>query len=135
MMKISKKTKRNAAKPAAPGINLIRASFAGLLISLFLVVAAAFLLQKQVLSIDSVNILNPIIKAISAILASLVGVHGLDRRKFLFGGLSGLCYMVLTTAVFALMDGKFALSTSLLTYAALCSAAGMVGGILCGLSK
>lgn len=135
MMKISKKTKRNAPKPPAPGMNLIKASFAGLLISLFLVVAAAFLLQKQVLSIDSVNILNPIIKAISAILASLVGVHGLDRRKFLFGGLSGLCYMVLTTAVFALMDGKFALSTSLLTDAALCSAAGMVGGILCGLSK
>ena len=98
-------------------------------------VAAAFLLQKQVLSIDSVNILNPIIKAISAILASLVGVHGLDRRKFLFGGLSGLCYMVLTTAVFALMDGKFVFNTSLLTDAALCSAAGMVGGILCGLSK
>ena len=135
MMKISKKTKRNTPKPAAPGMNLIKASFAGLLISLFLVVAVAFLLQKQVLSIDSVNILNPIIKAISAILASLVGVHGLDRRKFLFGGLSGLCYMVLTTAVFALMDGKFALSTSLLTDAALCSAAGMVGGILCGLSK
>ena len=135
MMKISKKTKRNAAKPAAPGINHIKASFPGLLISLFLVVAAANQIQKQVLSIDSVNILIPISKAISAIVASLVGVHGLDRRKCLFAGLSGLCHRVLTTAVFALMDGKFALGTSLLTDAALCSAAGMVGGILCGLSK
>lgn len=136
-MSISRKASRSKrpAKQATLPKNLLIASLTALLVSLILVVISAFLLQKQVLSLDSVNVLNPIIKAISSLVASLIGVHGLSQRKFLIGGLCGLCYMLLTTAVFSLLAGEFSLNLSMLTDAGLCTLAGMVGGILQGLAK
>lgn len=130
----SSRSKRSSKQATLPK-NLLISTLLSMLISLILVVIAAFLLQKQILSLDSVNVLNPIIKAASALAASLIGVHGLSQRKFLVGGLCGLCYMLLTTAVFSLLSGEFSLSLSMLTDAGLCTLAGMVGGILLGLAK
>ncbi len=128
------RTKRPAKQATLPK-NLIKASLIAMLVSLILVVISAFMLQKQVFSIDSVNILNPVIKTTSALIASLIGVHGLNQRKFLVGGLCGLCYMVLTTALFSILAGEFSPGLAMLTDAGLCTFAGMVGGILQGITK
>lgn len=136
-MSVSRKTPRSKrpAKQATLPKNLLISSLTALLVSLILVVISAFLLQKQVLSLDSVNVLNPVIKAVSALISSIIGVHDLSQRKFLVGGFCGLSYMLLTTAVFSLLAGEFSPNLSMLTDAGLCTLAGMVGGILQGLTK
>ena len=110
---------------------VLKSSLLALAISLVL----AFLMMKQVLPISSTKIVNPVIKAVSALIAALIGVKGFEKRNFLFGGLCGICYMLITTLVFALLSGEFAFGIPLLTDAGLCTLAGMVGGILRSLAK
>lgn len=112
---------------------IITASFSGMLISILLVVAAAFLLQKQVIGIESVSILNPIIKAVGALIASIIATAKIERKKFLIGALAGLGYMLLTTIVFTAMNGSISFNLSLFTDAIICFTAGMSGGIICSL--
>lgn len=114
---------------------VIIASFSGMLMSILLVVVAAFLLQKQIMGIESVGIMNPVIKASSALTAAIIATVKIERRKFLVGAFSGLGYMLLTTMIFAAMDGNIDLNLSLLTDAIICATAGMSGGIICSLSR
>ena len=132
-MKNRKKTKP-AGNPS-PVRAVLKSSLLALAISLVLVVIAAFLMMKQVLPISSTKIVNPVIKAVSALIAALIVVKGFQKRNFLFGGLCGICYMLITTLVFALLSGEFAFGIPLLTDAGLCPLAGMVGGILRSLAK
>ncbi len=114
---------------------IIIASLSGMLMSILLVVAAAFLLQKQIIGIESVGILNPIIKAACALVAAIVASIKIERKKFLIGGLAGLGYMLLTTVVFTAMNGNIDFNLSLLTDAIICFTAGMSGGIICSLAR
>lgn len=122
-------------KNASAFFAILKSALAALVISILLVVLAAFLLQKQVLSIESITILNPVIKAASALIAALIGVRKFERRSFLYGGLSGLIYIVITFLAFSLFANEFSFTTGNLIDFGICTIAGMAGGIIASLAK
>lgn len=124
-----------AEKKAKPIPVILTSALIALICSMVLIVGFAFLLQRQVLDIDSVHIVNPIIKAVSAIIASLIGVKRLGSRGWLYGLICGTAYAILSFLIFSILSNNFGFSVGNLVDIAMCGLAGMVGGILHQLVK
>ncbi len=113
-----------------PRLWLLWGALIAALTSLAFVALAALLLQKQVLTFDSIRFINPGIKAVCAVFAGFLGTRRTEKRGWLFGAASGLIYIVFTTVVFGLLSGALSLGVGNLADAAMCAFAGMLGGML-----
>lgn len=131
----SAKTSKTSSKVLSPFAAILKGVLSALLISCILIVISAFLLQKQILGVESIRIINPIVKAASAMLAALVSVRRFENRSFIYGGITGISYMLVTWLVFSFFAGEFNFGTPTLIDLSMCLLAGTVGGIFHGLSK
>ena len=131
----SAKTSKTSSKVLSPLTAILKGVLSALLISCILIVISAFLLQKQILGVESIRIINPIVKAASAMLAALVSVRRFENRSFIYGGITGISYMLVTWLVFSFFAGEFNFGTPTLIDLSMCLLAGTVGGIFHGLSK
>lgn len=131
----SAKTSKTSSKVLSPLAAILKGVLSALLISCILIVISAFLLQKQILGVESIRIINPIVKAASAMLAALVSVRRFENRSFIYGGITGISYMLVTWLVFSFFAGEFNFGTPTLIDLSMCLLAGTVGGIFHGLSK
>lgn len=122
----------NAVKTESPkpAVSTLVGAAAAFILSLVLTAAAALLLQKQVIPVSAVHIVNPAIKALSALAAGFFGTKRFQRRRWLFGGAAALLYIVVTTLVFSLLSGGVHLGKGNLVDLAMCAFAGSVGGML-----
>lgn len=68
-------------------------------------------------------------------LAALISVRRFENRSFLYGGITGAAYMLLTWLVFSIFAGEFNFGIPTLIDLGMCLLAGTVGGIFHGLSK
>ncbi|MBO4879377.1 MAG: TIGR04086 family membrane protein [Clostridia bacterium] len=114
----------------SPYRRFVGGAAAAVILSTALVALAAFLMQKQVLGIESVKWLNPAIKSVSALAAGFIGTKRFPRRGSLWGAVCGIAYIVITTVVFSLLSGGFSLGSGNLIDLAMCAFAGMAGGII-----
>ena len=107
------------SKAKAGGQPVILALFKGALVasalSVILLAAAAYLLYKGMLQSDSVSLLGAGIKVVSAALAALIVIRGMEHRRFFYGALAGLVYIVLAFLVFSVISGTFGISLALLS--------------------
>lgn len=118
-----------------PYLGILFGVIAALALSVALVALVALLLQKQVLGFESVSYVNPILKSVCALAAGLIGCGRFDRLRWLFGALSAVLYIVVTTLVFSLLSGGLALGAANLVDIGMCAFAGMIGGIIRSLAK
>lgn len=123
---------RNEKSPARGLIGGVLLAFA---LSFALVALSALLLYKQVIGENLVTVIDPIIKAASALLAGLVGSRGFSSKRWLFGALAALIYIVLSLLVFQLLSGGISLSKGMLTDLLMCAFSGMAGGVIGSLSS
>ncbi|MCH5278844.1 MAG: TIGR04086 family membrane protein [Christensenellaceae bacterium] len=129
-------TTNNGTKTAVnPIISILKSALIALLCSMVLIVISALLLQKQILEIDSIRIINPVIKAASSLIAALIGVRCFENKSWLYGAISGIVYVVFSFAVFSILTNDFSFNTGTFIDLLMCGCAGMVGGILHRLSK
>ena len=131
VMALKKKTGNK--KPSKPVVYVLEGVFGALAMSLGLVALAALLMQKQILPIESTRILNPAVKAFSALFAALLGARKQKKRRWLTGALCGVVYIVISLAVFA--SGEFSIGSSTAVDALMCLLAGMTGGIILSLAE
>ena len=115
-------------KPKSPWTGVLTGTLLSVPVSLALVALAALLLTKGVLPFESVPIINPVIKAVSAAAAGFVGARRAAASKPLFGAAAGAAYIAAATLCFALFAGGFAPGVGTLLDLATCALAGAVGG-------
>lgn len=129
--KAKKKNSRpKQIKKRNPFIAVLAGSFTALLISIALIVVTALLLQSQIIGIESVKIINPIIKSVSALIAALIAAAKSEKKSWLMGLAAGFSTSLLSFLIFSMFSGDFRIGTGTLLDFVMCSAAGMTGGIL-----
>ncbi|MBO4384035.1 MAG: TIGR04086 family membrane protein [Clostridia bacterium] len=116
-------------------LTLIKASLAAAAASVLLVVAFAFILQKQWLKVDAIPYINIAVKVLAGVLAAVIAVRSGAKRAPLFGAAAAGAYMLVTFAVFSLLAGEFKPSLSLLTDMLMCMAAGAAVGVVNNLKR
>ncbi|MCR5809246.1 MAG: TIGR04086 family membrane protein [Clostridiales bacterium] len=116
-------------------LRVIKASLIACALSVALVVAFAFVLQKQWLGIGSVGYINTGVKVISAAAAALIATRGASKGTLLRGALAGGAYMIITFLVFSLLSGEFRMGTGTLTDLLMCVLGGAVIGVIRNLRR
>lgn len=111
-------------------LKILRNALFAVLGSMLLIVAAAFMLQQQLVGIDSISIINPIIKVLAAFLSGFMSVRLTEKRSWLYGAIGGMIYMVLSSALFSVLAGEFNLGTGMLIDIVMCGFAGLMSGII-----
>ena len=115
---------------ARPVVSVLKGVIAAFILSLVLTALAALLLQKQVIPVSAVRIVNPVIKSLSALAAGFFGTARTGSRRWLFGAVAALAYIIATTVVFGLLAGGIHIGSGNLADLAMCGFAGCVGGML-----
>ena len=105
------------------------AGFAGCVLSVLLVVAFAFVLQKQWLPASGATYINLGIKLAAALFAALIAALSSNARAPLWGALAAGIYMTVTFLLFSLFSGGFSFSWGNLTDLAMCLLAGFIAGV------
>ena len=110
-------------------LSALRGGLIAVVLSVALVAAYAFMLQKQWLGVESVGTVNIVIKLVCAAAAALIAVRSCPGRLPVWGAVSGGIYILLTTLTFSLISGEFGLNTGFLADIAMCVLCGAAAGI------
>lgn len=110
-------------------LETIIAVFVALIISLILVVVAAFAIKLFNIPDNAIMIINQIIKGLSILISGLICLK-LPSNGWLRGFIVGLVYILLAFVVFSLLSGEFTFGLSLLNDAALGGVSGLISGII-----
>lgn len=105
-------------------------TLAAILVTAILLVISAFLLEKMGLSAEQSNLLIYAVYIISALVAGIVAGKWQREKKFMWGALAGIVWLVVVFAVSVAMNG-FAIDAKELFPALICMVGGgMLGGML-----
>ena len=110
-------------------LETIIAVFVALIISLILVVVAAFAIKLFNIPDNAIMIINQVIKGLSILIAGLICLK-LPNNGWLRGFIVGLVYILLAFVVFSLLSGEFTFGLSLLNDAVLGGVSGLISGII-----
>ena len=110
-------------------LETIIAIFVALIISLILVVIAAFAIKLFNISDSAIVIINQVIKGVSILLAGVI-CFKLPHSGWLRGFILGLLYILLAFVVFSLLSGEFVFDLTLLNDAVLGGVSGLISGII-----
>lgn len=111
-------------------LKILRNALFAVLVSMLLIVVAAFMLQQQIVGIDSISIINPIIKVLAAFFSGLMSVRLTQKRSWLYGAVGGALYMALSAAMFCILSGEFNLGVNLIIDILMCGFAGLTAGVV-----
>lgn len=110
-------------------LETIIAIFVALIISLILVVIAAFAIKLFNISDSAIVIINQVIKGLSILIAGVICLK-LPHSGWLRGFILGLLYILLAFVVFSLLSGEFVFDLTLLNDAVLGGVSGLISGII-----
>lgn len=110
-------------------LETVIAVFVALIISLILVVVAAFAIKLFSIPDNAIMIINQVIKGLSILVAGLICLK-LPNNGWLRGFIVGLVYILLAFVVFSLLSGEFTFGLSLLNDAVLGGVSGLISGII-----
>ncbi len=108
---------------------IIIAVFMALIISLVLIIVAAFSIKLFNISDNAIIIINQVIKGLSILIAGIVCLK-LPNNGWLRGFIFGLLYILLAFVVFSLLSGKFNFDLTLINDAVLGGVSGLISGII-----
>ncbi len=108
---------------------LIVAIFIALIISLVLIVIAAFAIKLFNISDNAIVIINQVIKGLSILIAGVTCLK-LPNNGWLRGFILGIVYISLAFVVFSLLADNFAFDLKLLNDAVLGGVSGLISGII-----
>ncbi len=105
------------------------AIFVAVVISLLLVVAAAFIIKFTNAPDSAIVIINQVIKGLSILLACIICLR-LPHNGWLRGFIVGIVYVALAFIVFSLLGGGFTFDLTLLNDCVLGGVSGLISGII-----
>ena len=110
-------------------VEIVKALVLSVIITLVLILVAAFAIKIFNVPSDYIPIVNQIIKSVAILVGALVFL----RQKgggFIRGIILGVAYTIATYLIFSAMNGSFAFSLSLLNDLALGAVSGFISGII-----
>lgn len=108
---------------------IVRALIAALVITLALILIAAFVIKTFNVSTGAIPVINSVIKGVSVLVATLVFLR-LPNSGYIRGLIVGILYIALSFVVFSLFNGEFKFGINLLNDFAFGAVAGLIGGII-----
>lgn len=108
---------------------ILRALIAALVVTLALILIAAFAIKTFNVPTDAITIINSVIKGVSVLVATLVFLR-LPNSGYLRGLIVGILYIALSFVVFSLFNGEFKFGINLLNDFAFGAVVGLIGGII-----
>ena len=108
---------------------IVRALIAALIVTLALILLAAFVIKTCNVPTGAIPIINSVIKGVSVLVATLVFLR-LPNSGYVRGLIVGILYIALSFVVFSLFNGEFKLGINLLNDFAFGAVAGLIGGII-----
>lgn len=110
--------------------SLIKGSLIALSISIIGICIFAFVLRFIDISTDLIKPINQVIKIVSILIGTLLGLKKVKEMGLVSGFLIGVLYTFLAFVLFSLLNGCFVFDTTLLTDMLFGGIAGAIGGIV-----
>lgn len=110
-------------------VRLPLAGLAGCVLSVILIAAFAFALQKQWLPSSGMTYINLGVKLAAALVSALIAALSAESRAPLWGALASGVYMAATYLLFSLFSGGFSIGWGNLTDLLMCLIVGLITGI------
>lgn len=110
-------------------LEIIKAVIIALILSLLLVLLAAFIIKIANLDTGLVAVFNQIIRSLSIFVACLFSLR-LHGNGWLRGIIAGLLYSILAYVIFSLIGGGFSFDLTLLNNLVLGMVSGLISGII-----
>ncbi len=108
---------------------VIVATFVALIISIVLVIIAAFAIKLFNVADSAIVIINQVIKSLSILLAILFSFKS-PSNGWIRGFIVAILYVLMSFVVFSLLSGEFIFDITLLNDVALCGVSGLLSGII-----
>ncbi|MCI8458104.1 MAG: TIGR04086 family membrane protein [Clostridia bacterium] len=124
----------SVAKKGSTVFEVIKALIIAVILSLVLVLLAAFALKLFNIKDGVIPVINQVIKGVSILVGCLAAVRH-KQNTWLKGIVIGILYIALAFVIFSLLDGEFSFGLHILNDVVLGSITGLVSGILAGLKK
>lgn len=109
---------------------ILKGSLVALCISLVGILIFAFIIKFVAISDKAIRPINQIIKAISVLVGTFVGLRKLDKMGLVGGLLIGIVYTIVAFLVFSALDGTFNVNITLLNDVLFGSIMGAISGII-----
>ena len=110
-------------------LEILVSVFVSVVLSLLLIVIAAFVIKFFNIDSDAIIIINQIIKCLAITVSSLICLK-LPNNGWIRGFIVGTLYTVVAFVVFSLLNGSFVLGLSLLNDLVFGGITGMISGIV-----
>lgn len=114
---------------------LIKGSMIAIITSLICILFFAFLVKLFGLSDNSLKIVNQIIKAISILIGTFIGLKQNKEKGLIKGLLIGLCYTFFAFLIFSALNGNLSFEKSLLNDCIFGGITGAICGVIAANSK
>ena len=85
------------------------------IVTLLFILSFSFIVQMCGLANGVIKPVMQVVKVISIFIAVAIAIKSIKNQAWLFGGLIGLLYMVVTFLIFSMLDGKFVIDFTALS--------------------
>ena len=110
-------------------LEVVKAMIIAIIVSLVLILLAAFIIKIFNIATGAIPIINQVIKGISILVGCLIALR-LPHNGWVRGIVVGLLYIAISFVIFSLLDGHFDWGLHILNDVALGSVTGMLSGII-----
>lgn len=100
------------------------------IVTLLFILSFSFIVQMCGLANGVIKPVMQVVKVISIFIAVAIAIKSIKNQAWLFGGLIGLLYMVVTFLIFSMLDGKFVIDFTVLSDLLFGVLAGVISAIL-----
>jgi len=100
------------------------------IVTLLFILSFSFVVQICGLANGVIKPVMQVVKVISIFIAVAIAIKSIKNQAWLFGGLIGLLYMVVTFLIFSMLDGKFVIDFTALSDLLFGVLAGVISAIL-----
>lgn len=108
---------------------LLKGALVALCVSLVGILIFAFIIKYVAISTNAIRPINQVIKGISVLVGTFVGMRKVNKMGLIGGLLIGLIYTLIAFIVFSILDGNFCFDLTLLNDIAF----GAIMGGICGI--
>ena len=110
-------------------LEMVKALILSIIVTLVLILLAAFAIKIFNIPTDSIIIINQVIKGVSIFVSAMI-CFKLPSCGFIRGIILGILYILLSFVVFSLFNNEFAFGINLLNDVALGAVTGLISGII-----
>lgn len=131
----TKRRKRQPEKHNGALLRVVKASLLGCILTIIAILFFALLLKIELLGEEAIPVITSVIKALCAAFAGLLAARGSEGRGWIWGGIGGAVYVLISFVAFSLVEKTMAFTLGLLADMVMGFVAGIAGSLILQLRK